>query len=151
MFVVHYEDGIRFVSGTERLYERGSTRALHLRQRNQNREQVQTQGVLHLHLKQRLWIKCLGWQKSGVNFPGILPRVKHCVREVEWTFVVDIGFQRAFVGSMFEVDHTSSPGSQGFSMQYNAVAVCLIGNGFRMFFGFWMLLDAFGCFWNMSW
>jgi hypothetical protein len=101
LFVAHYEDGIRFVSGTERFYGRGSTRALHLRQRNQNREQVQTQGVLHLHLKQRLWTKCLGWQKSGVNFPGILPRVKHCVREVEWTFVVDIGFQRAFVGSMF--------------------------------------------------
>ena len=120
---------MRFVGEAERLQAGGSTRALHLRQREQNL-------VLHLHLKQRLWIKCLGWQKSGVNFPGILPRVKHCVREVEWTFVVDIGFQRAFVGSMFEVDHTSSPGSQGFSMQYNAVAVCLIGNGFRMFFGF---------------
>ena len=91
---MHYEDGMRFVGEAERLQAGGSTRALHLRQREQNL-------VLHLHLKQRLWIKCLGWQKSGVNFPGILPRVKHCVREVEWTFVVDIGFQRAFVGSMF--------------------------------------------------
>ena len=73
LFVVHYKDGIRFVSGTERVYERGSSRALHLRRREKNREQVQTQGVLHLHLKQRLWIKCLGWQMSGVIFPGILP------------------------------------------------------------------------------
>ena len=57
---------MRFVSGTQRVYGRGSNRALHLRRREQSL-------VLHLHLKQRLWSKCLGWQKSDMNFPGILP------------------------------------------------------------------------------
>ena len=59
--------------------------------------------------------------------------MKHFVRVVEWTFVVDMGFQRAFVGSMFEVDHTSSPGSQGFSMYHAVSCSRYLFDRFRVF------------------
>ena len=75
LFVVHYEGGVRFVGEISSLQGGGSP-VYHFRQRNQNREQLQTQGVLHLHLKQRLWIQCLGWQKPRVKFRGILPGKK---------------------------------------------------------------------------